>query len=63
MENAYKIVVSKMYYISHEEARQRKANDETERECAKRLALRNMEEDGRNGFLEPCEDNYNVSIS
>ena len=63
MENAYKIVVRKVYYITHEEARQRKNNSETERECAKRLALRNMEEDGRNGFLEPYEDNFKVELT
>ena len=63
MENPYKIVISKTYYITHEEARQRKDRNESERECAKRLALRNMEEDGHNGFLEPHESNFKVELT
>lgn len=62
MSDFYKVTFTRHYYISKEEVIQRKCNNETKDETIKRLATNAMEEDGRNGFLNPCDDNYLIQI-
>lgn len=62
MDDFYKVIFIRSYYISKEEVIQRKHNNETREETIKRLATNAMEEDGRNGFLNPCDDNYLIQI-
>ena len=62
MRQIFKVSFTRTYNISSEEVAQHKTVNENDEQTAIRLATIEMEEDNRLGYLEPCDNNYQITV-